>query len=342
MTHVSIIIPAFNRLGPLRQTLRSAADALLRLGGNPGEILLVDDGSTPALAGQLAAENFGWPITHLRQANQGSIVARQTGLLAARGEWILFLDSDDLIPTDKFIRQLEPAVSDNSDVVYGDMARARINEATNEIHYEPAETLSRTKDPAEFFLCVQPAPHNPVYRRSYLLSLLSTPLVPPERRYDAAGDAWLYYNLCTSPARIAKVDAPLAAAGVHVELRYSHHWEKLGLAALGIMEQFIRRCPDDDRTRHARVLVGERAFLTWRGLPRRFDSGFSRRMLSLWQRSPRGPLARLGLPGFQKLSRLLGPELAGRLLRLRNPSYDHVRTLDATQYAALFKAADRP
>ena len=74
---------------------------------------------------------------------------------------------------------------------------------------------------------------NPLYRRAYLLSPLATPVVPGERRFDPAGDVWLYYNLCTNPARIHKVDAPLAAAGVHTEQRYSHHWEKLGVAALG-------------------------------------------------------------------------------------------------------------
>ncbi len=337
---VSIIIPAHNRLGPLRHTLQSAADALACYGQSESELLLVDDGSVPALAKQLHGEFFGWPVTHLAQANQGSIVARQTGLHAARGDWILFLDSDDLIPPDKLVRQLAAIASAEYDLIYADMARARIEES-DKIHYEPAEILSCATDPAEFFLHIQPAPHNPIYRRSYLLSALAHPLVPPERSFDAAGDVWLYYNLCTSPARIHKVDAPLAAAGVHAELRYSHHWEKLGVAALGIMESFSARCPVNDTTLHARTLVGERAFLSWRGLPRNFAPAFTRRMLAIWQRLPRGPLAQLGLKNFQSLARVLGPEFAARLLRLRNASYNRVRTLDAAQYDLLFNLPRR-
>lgn len=337
---VSIIIPAFNRLGPLRHTLKSAVDALACYGQNESELLLVDDGSDPSLTKQLRGETFGWPITHLTQANQGSIVARQTGLHAASGDWILFLDSDDLIPPDKFVRQLAAIVSDGCDVVYADMARARIEEL-DKIHYEPAEILSCANDPAEFFLCVQPAPHNPIYRRSYLLSALAHPLVPAERSFDAAGDVWLYYNLCISPARIHKVDAPLAAAGVHAELRYSHHWEKLGVAALGIMESFSARCPVNDTTLRARTLVGERAFLSWRGLPRGFAPTFIRRMLAIWQNSPRGLLSPLGQRSFARLARLLGPEFAARLLRLRNASYDRVRTLDAAEYDSLFNIPRR-
>jgi len=335
MTSVAVVIPAFNRLGPLRHTLRSAAAALARYGQSECELLLVDDGSMPPLAEQLSGDDFGWPITHVRQPNQGSIIARQTGLLAARAEWILFLDSDDLIPPEKFPGQLGAIPDGGCDIVYADMARAHLEEP-DILRYEPAEILARTEDPAEFFLCIQPAPHNPVYRRSYLLSRLADLLVPAERRFDPAGDAWLYYNLCIHPARIVKVDAPLAAAGVHAELRYSHHWEKLGVAALGIMESFGQRCPVNEATLRARTLVGERAFLTWRGLPRGFDPAFIRRMLAIWKRSPRGPLSRLGQRSFQRLSRLLGPEFAARLLRLRNPSYDRVRTLDVAQYELLF------
>lgn len=340
MKSVSIIIPAFNRFGPLRHTLRSAADALVRYGQSNGEILLVDDGSVPALAAQLSNEDFGWPITHLHQVNQGSIVARQTGLLAARSEWILFLDSDDLIPPDKFVTQLGAIPAGECDVVYADMARAHLG-ARETLHYEASEVLARTEDPAEFFLCIQPAPHNPIYLRSYLLSALAQPLVPVERRFDAAGDVWLYYNLCTTPARIHKVDAPLAAAGIHAELRYSHHWEKLGVAALGIMESFIARCPANEATAKARTLVGERAFLSWRGLPRHFDPAFNRRMLAIWKSSPRGALTQLGQKNFRQLARLLGPEHAARLLRFRNASYDRVRTLDSAQYDSLFNSASQ-
>ncbi|ATC65707.1 hypothetical protein CMV30_18100 [Nibricoccus aquaticus] len=342
MIAASIIIPAFNRLAPLRHTLRSAAAALNAF-GQPAEILLIDDGSTPPLSEQLAAFDAGHPVTFLRQPNQGSIVARHTGLTAAHGEWILFLDSDDLIPPEKFTAQLGSLTAASSfDVLYADMARAKNNTTSPDAPpvFEPAEKLPRTTEPAELFLTIQPAPHNPIYRREYLLRALASPLVPPERRFDPAGDVWLFYNLCTHPARIGKVDASLCAAGVHSEDRYSLQWEKLAAAALPLMESFAASCPRTDATLSARTIVGERAFLSWRSLPRGFAPDFTRRMFSLWKNSPRGPLVRLGQPGFQKLARLLGPAFAARLLRLRNAPYSRVRTLDAADYDRLFHSAN--
>jgi hypothetical protein len=340
MIAVSIIIPAFNRVAPLKQTLLSAAAALQAF-GQKGEILLVDDGSMPSLQEQLAGFDAGWPVTFLRQSNQGSIIARQTGLSAAQGEWILFLDSDDLVPPEKFTAQLGSLTAASSfDVIYADMARVNVSNGGIP-RFDPAETLARTDDPAELFLTVQPAPHIPIYRRAYLVSSLAIPLVPPERRFDPTGDVWLYYNLCTHPARIGKIDAPLSAAGVHSEDRYSLQWEKLAAAALPLMEAFTAHCPHSEATLRARTIVGERAFLTWRGLPRGFSPSFARRMLALWRQAPRGPLHRLGQKSFQKLARVLGPQNAGRLLRLRNAPYDRVRTLDAAQYDRLFNDASR-
>jgi glycosyltransferase involved in cell wall biosynthesis len=116
VTTVSVIIPAFNRVEPLKQTLRSAARALQQL-GQSAEILLIDDGSSPPLSEQLEHFQAGWPITHLRQSNQGSIVARQKGLFAAQGEYVLFLDSDDLIPPEKIARQVDGLIREKWDVV---------------------------------------------------------------------------------------------------------------------------------------------------------------------------------------------------------------------------------
>jgi len=337
-TAVSIIIPAFNRIAPLRHTLRSAAAALLAC-PQPSEIIVVDDGSTPPLQEQLAGFDAGWPVRILRQHNQGSIIARLTGLAASQGEWILFLDSDDLVPAEKFTAQLSASTT-ACDVIYADMASASLA-SDGSIQFFAAEKLPLTTDPAELFLTIQPAPHNPIYRRSLLLAALGTPMVPAERSFDAAGDVWLYYNLCAKPTRIGKVDVPLSASGVHSEDRYSLQWEKLGAAALSIMESFAARCPVSDATRSARITMGERAFHSWRGLPRDFNPDFSRRMLALWKNAPRGPLARLGGPWFQKLARLIGPQNAGRLLRLRNSPYQRVRTLNDEAYAQLFNAPCR-
>jgi hypothetical protein len=330
---VSIVIPAFNRVAPLRLTLRSAARAATRL---PAEIIVVDDGSTPPLA-EVLRDFTDAPISVLRQPNQGSMVARHTGLLAARGDYVLFLDSDDLVHPEKLTWQTAAMRDAHADISYSDMAHYELGpDGTPE--FTPAQTLAATSNSIDFFLRLQPTPHNPIYRRDYLLRHLSAPMIPMHRRYDPVGDVWIYFNLLLHPARLVKVDAPLTAIGRHDESRFSGHWEKLGVASLRLMEDFIAACPQTPATAAARTAVGECAFVSWRRLPRDFDANFDARLLALWRRTPPGPLSRLGEKRFAQLARLIGPEFAARLLRrLRGHTYASCRTLDDREYRALLR-----
>lgn len=332
---ISVVIPAYNRVEPLKYTLRSVARAAERL-NEPVEILLVDDGSNPPIEAQLQGFDAGISVSHVRQANSGSIVARLRGLEAATGDCVLFLDSDDLIHPDKLLKQLAAMAEERADISYADMAEASLGPEYGIERFAPAEVLPKVDQPAKFFIDVQPAPHNPIFRRSYLRQLVATPIVPAMRPMDPSGDVWLYYNLAPYPAKIVKVNAPLSAPGPHGEDRYSRHWERLGVSALLIMEQFMRRCPQTDQNVAARAAVGAAAFRSWRNLPRDFDGGFTRRMLAIYHRAPKGSLDDLGTPNFSRLARLLGPVAAGRLLRaFRAKPYRSSRTLSAEDYERL-------
>ena len=92
---VSIIIPAFlagrESAALLEETLRSVAEQTFR----DFEVIVVDDGS-PFDGGPIARES-GLPIQWLRRQNGGSAMARNTGIAASRGEYLVFLDADDLL-----------------------------------------------------------------------------------------------------------------------------------------------------------------------------------------------------------------------------------------------------
>lgn len=94
MALVSTIIPMFNSAETLRETVDSALSQSVR----DIEVLLIDDGSTDRtldVAGEIARNDAR--VRVLRQANRGAAAARNAGLDAARGVYVHFLDSDDLL-----------------------------------------------------------------------------------------------------------------------------------------------------------------------------------------------------------------------------------------------------
>jgi glycosyltransferase involved in cell wall biosynthesis len=92
---VSVVIPVFDGERFLPEALRSVAGQTLA----PREVIVVDDGSGDRSAA--VAEAFSADITCLRQANCGVAGARNRGLAAATGEFVAFLDQDDLWPPDR-------------------------------------------------------------------------------------------------------------------------------------------------------------------------------------------------------------------------------------------------
>lgn len=116
---VSTIIPVFNRPTQLEESVASVIAQDYR----PIEIIVVDDGSTdeatPLVADQLASR---WPgvVRIIHQQNAGPGVAREAGRLLAHGEFIQYLDSDDVLLPGKFSAQVQALVeSPDADVAYG-------------------------------------------------------------------------------------------------------------------------------------------------------------------------------------------------------------------------------
>ncbi len=98
---VSVIIPTYNR----RQTLERALRSVFEQSQAPGEVIVVDDGSTDGTAEWVKRD---YPaVSLLVQANTGVSAARNAGIARAKGEWIALLDSDDAWLPKKLATQLE-------------------------------------------------------------------------------------------------------------------------------------------------------------------------------------------------------------------------------------------
>ena len=103
---MSILIPCYNAEPWLAQTLESA----LAQTWPHQEIIVVNDGSTDRSL-QIARQYEGRGLRVLHQPNRGASAARNAAFAACRGEWIEFLDADDLLAPDKIERQMQLAAT---------------------------------------------------------------------------------------------------------------------------------------------------------------------------------------------------------------------------------------
>lgn len=100
MIETSIIIPTYNRLNFLQEAVASVQNQSWR----DFELIVVDDGSTDGTRAYI--EGLGAEIIYLYQDNRGPSAARNRGIAAVRGEFVTFLDSDDLWQKNKLKVQM--------------------------------------------------------------------------------------------------------------------------------------------------------------------------------------------------------------------------------------------
>lgn len=105
---ISAIVPVYNG----RRFLRAALDSVLGQSLQPCELIVVDDGSTDASLDELTglAPN-GLQVRVLRQANAGQSAARNLAARCAEGEYLAFLDQDDIWYPDHLAALIEPLLA---------------------------------------------------------------------------------------------------------------------------------------------------------------------------------------------------------------------------------------
>ena len=111
---ISVIVPVYNR----EQYVAEALDSILAQDYRPLEIIVVDDGSTDRTPE--IVQSYGSQLIYLCQENQGVAAARNSGIDYAHGQFLAFLDSDDIWVEGKLSAQM--ALLDENpdlDVIYG-------------------------------------------------------------------------------------------------------------------------------------------------------------------------------------------------------------------------------
>ncbi len=117
MPTVSVIIPAYNAAAYICETL----DSVFAQTFSDYEVIVVNDGSPDIAKLERVIEPYRERIVYIKQENRGPSGARNTAIMAARGEYVAFLDSDDLWLPEFLSHQVKMLSEDDSlALVYAD------------------------------------------------------------------------------------------------------------------------------------------------------------------------------------------------------------------------------
>lgn len=160
---VSVIIPNYNEEKFIALTIES----VLKQTYENIEILIVDDGSTdgsPEIIEEYSKKDSR--ICFLKQENLNASIARNRAIEQAKGEYLYFLDSDDIVYPDSLIQMVTTAINTQADLVIGNMQEIDENgETVTEDMF-----FSNNGESNDFtdFLGILPAPPNKLFRAKVL------------------------------------------------------------------------------------------------------------------------------------------------------------------------------
>jgi glycosyltransferase involved in cell wall biosynthesis len=119
----SVIIPVFNRASLICATL----DSVLHQNCKNYEIIIIDDGSSDDVKNILSSYLENRSINYFYQSNSGVSAARNKGASLSNGDYLIFLDSDDLVTENWLSDYTAIIIKDNSDIIYCGINRMKEN-----------------------------------------------------------------------------------------------------------------------------------------------------------------------------------------------------------------------
>lgn len=115
MPLISVIMPAYN----VQKFIYESIQSVINQSYKNWELIIIDDGSTDKTSEIINEfQKTNKEIKYIYQSNRGQAVARNTGILNAKGEWIAFLDSDDVWLQNKLENQLSHVNDLDADVYF--------------------------------------------------------------------------------------------------------------------------------------------------------------------------------------------------------------------------------
>jgi len=178
----SVVVPVYNSEATIEACIRSIlGQTVSRL-----ELIVIDDGSTDGsgdICDRLARQDARMKVIH--QPNKGRTEARHVGVQNGSGEWVCFVDSDDMLKPEALAR-LTAATSSDTDIVFGN-AKSLIaqGDASPATHHYPLQEFRHLAVRAEGTIGV---PWGSLYRRSVL-----TPWLFNLPRHIMMGEDYIFW-----------------------------------------------------------------------------------------------------------------------------------------------------
>ncbi|MEA5620794.1 glycosyltransferase family 2 protein [Cronbergia sp. UHCC 0137] len=167
MTYLSIITPLFNKGNYISETISSVQSQIM----TDWEMIIIDNGSTdnsPLIADQYAQEDTRIRFMEFKD-KQGPCSVRNMGLGFATGDWVLFLDADDLITPDFLINRYKLS-NTNAQIIVGKWQEFEDNGIKKALERQPTGWKGDTFEVLESAIAYAPwALHSAIIRRNWLI-----------------------------------------------------------------------------------------------------------------------------------------------------------------------------
>ncbi len=177
----SVIIPVYN----VEKYIKKCLDSVLNQEFNDYEIIVVDDES-PDNSMEIVedlAQKYPEKINIIHQQNKGQGGARNTGVLAAKGEYLVFIDSDDYIEKDMLSTVNETISQTSCDIVMFNFYEVlESGEKIGKQTFFKENRTCETKKEKNELLLAPPCPWNKVFRRTFYIE--SGVLFPEKTLYE--------------------------------------------------------------------------------------------------------------------------------------------------------------
>lgn len=198
---LSIIVPTYN----VKSYLEECVNSLLAQNYTDCEIIIVDDGSTDGSA-QLCdkLQTVDSRIRVVHQKNGGLSAARNTGLRIAQGEYIGFIDSDDLILPSMFVDMIDALEKSHSDVAICNFEVFNKVNSYKSLRYKDEVIDFSDENQVRFFSAALDSSCNRVYRTN-IIRKLGLEFEPKNK--VAQEDYWFLVRLFANISRIVTVSS---------------------------------------------------------------------------------------------------------------------------------------